>query len=168
MRALITVYHVLKSTRLRNPFPGKERIPTRHGRICHHITAEEVAALLEMSRATFFRKAKAEPRFRDNLGFTATNARNGRYSLEAVLYEGIRPYFKLRVPATKKNARGGGFSIQELQRVAVHAVQPSPSRVRRELRDLLASANRRDLPEQERVLSAARALEVLATILDPL
>ena len=59
------------------------------------LTAEEAAKILGMSRATFFRKLK-DQRFREELGFTGTNTRNGRYSLERTLEMAIHeiPFFR--------------------------------------------------------------------------
>lgn len=48
------------------------------------LTARQTAAFLEMSRADFFRKSE-EQAFKTSLGYTETNERNGRYSLEAVI-----------------------------------------------------------------------------------
>jgi hypothetical protein len=49
------------------------------------LKAEETATLLGMSRAEFFRALKEMPDLRRTLGFTSTNTRNGRYTLELVL-----------------------------------------------------------------------------------
>lgn len=56
------------------PNPPKDRL-----------TAQEAAAVLGMSRADLFRKLRSSPALREFLGYTGTNTRNGRYSLERCL-----------------------------------------------------------------------------------
>ncbi len=72
-------------------------LPTRKGKVTERITAAHAAKFLGLSRATFFRKAKC-PRFRESLGYSATNERNGRYSLDLVLDAALQqsPAFRSR------------------------------------------------------------------------
>lgn len=92
LMALACLYSIFTQANPNRPFRGRERVPMRKNRFKEWITAKEAAALLDISRATFFRKAK-QPRFRESLGFKGTNSRNGRYSLRLVLHSVIELYF---------------------------------------------------------------------------